>query len=197
MMKKLLVATHNQGKVKEFSQMLSGFGVTWLSLDDAGVVMDVEETGSTFRENAVLKAEAYAKETGLWTLAEDSGLAVNALGGDPGVYTARYGGVGLTHEERYLYLLQNLMGVEERTAVFHCVIILASPQGEIVAEAEGRCEGEIALEPIGDGGFGYDPVFFVPEHGKTMAQLGAIKHQISHRSRALKQLQPQLQAILQ
>lgn len=196
-MRQLLVATHNQGKVKEFAQMLSRSGMTWLNLDDVGVTMDVEETGTTFRENAVLKAEAYAKETGLWTLAEDSGLAVKALNGEPGVYTARYGGPDLTHEERYLYLLKNMEGVTDRTAVFHCVIVLANPQGEIVAESEGQCLGEITLEPIGDGGFGYDPVFFVPEQGKTMAQLGEIKHQISHRSRALKQLQPQLRAILQ
>ena len=199
MKKKLLVATHNQGKVKEFAEMLADLDVAWLSLADVGLVHDVEETGQTFRENAILKARYYAQETGLLTLADDSGLEVDALGGRPGVYTARYGGKGLSHEERYRLLLANMRDVKtaDRTARFRAVIVLMQPDGTIVGEAEGVCEGQIALEPAGDGGFGYDPVFYLPEWKRTMAQVGsAVKHQISHRGRALQQIEPLLRTLL-
>ncbi len=188
MMQKLLVATHNRGKIAEFADMLQDMEIAWLSLDDVGIAQDVPETGQTFAENARLKAQAYASMTRLLTLADDSGLEVDALGGAPGVYTARYGGPGLTHEQRYRLLLQNLAGVpwENRRARFRCAIALAGPDGVLLAEADGVCEGYIAWEPAGDGGFGYDPVFYLPEYGQTMAQVGsAIKHQISHRARAL------------
>ena len=198
MNKKLLVATHNKGKVKEFAEMLADLQMDWLSLGDVGVTMDVEETEDSFRGNALLKATAYAKATGLLTLADDSGLEVDALDGAPGVYTARYGGPGLTAVQRYEYLLANLTAVSQpkRNARFRCVILLMSPEGELLAEAEGVCEGEIALAAQGDGGFGYDPVFYLPEHSKTMAQLGAIKHRISHRGRALQALEPKLREVL-
>ena len=190
----LLVATHNKGKVKEFSEMLADLDLEWLSLDDIGMEKDVEETGKTFAENAILKAEAYAAETGYFTLADDSGLEVDALNGEPGIYTARYGGAGLDHEGRYRLLLENLKGVAEaeRKARFRCVIALATPSG-VVGTADGVCEGLIAEDPAGDGGFGYDPVFFLPDHGKTMAQVpSSVKHQISHRGRALKAIEPLL-----
>ena len=199
MTKKLLVATHNQGKVREFAEMLADMQIEFLSLDDVGITMDVEETGVTFRENALLKANAYAKMSGLLTLADDSGLEVDALDGAPGIYTARYGGANLTHEERYLYLLQNLTAVspEDRTARFRCVIVLVDPEGNLCGESEGVCEGTIAQSPAGDGGFGYDPVFYLPERQKTMAQVGsAIKHQISHRGQAVKQIEPLLRKTL-
>ncbi|MCA9969083.1 MAG: non-canonical purine NTP pyrophosphatase, partial [Anaerolineales bacterium] len=169
----LLVATHNQGKVAEFAEMLADMDVAWLSLDDVGVTEDVPETGATFRENALLKAEAYARMTGLLTLADDSGLEVDALDGAPGVLTARYGGPGLTHAQRYERLLQNLAGVPaaRRTARFRCVIALVGPDGTLLGEAEGTCEGQIAPAPAGTGGFGYDPVFWLPDRGRTMAQL--------------------------
>ena len=196
---KLLVATHNQGKVAEFAEMLADLEVEWLTLADVGVTMDVAETGSTFRENALLKARAYAAATGLLTLADDSGLEVDALGGRPGVYTSRYGGEGLTHAGRYRLLLRRLEGVpwQARTARFRCVIVLAAPDGTLAGESEGVVEGVIAKEPAGEGGFGYDPVFYVPEWGQTMAQLdSAVKHQISHRGRALRALEPRLRQLL-
>ena len=194
MTKTLLVATHNQGKVREFAEMLADLDLEWLSLDDIGLEKDVEETGQTFTENATLKAETYAKETGYFTLADDSGLEVDALNGQPGIYTARYGGPGLDHEGRYRLLLKNLAGVPEpkRSARFRCVIALATPEG-LVGTAVGMCEGRIAEAPVGDGGFGYDPVFFLPERGMTMAQVpSTVKHQISHRGRALKAIEPLL-----
>ena len=198
-MTKLLVATHNKGKVAEFADMLQDMAIEWLSLDDVGVVQDVEETGSTFRENSVLKARTYAAETGLLTLADDSGLEVDALDGAPGVYTARYGGAGLTAVQRYQKLLNDIqtVSISERTARFRCIIVLAAPDGTILGESEGVCEGMIAQVPAGDGGFGYDPVFYLPSFQQTMAQLPAAqKHQISHRGRAVQQIEPRLRELL-
>ncbi len=199
-MTKLLVATHNKGKVAEFTDMLQDLEIEWLSLDDVGVTEDVEETGLTFRENGVLKARAYAAETGLLTLADDSGLEVDALDGAPGVYTARYGGTGLTAVQRYQKLLNDLKQVPapQRTARFRCVIVLAAPDGALLGESEGVCEGRIALAPAGDNGFGYDPIFYLPQFDQTMAQLAAAqKHQISHRGRAMQAIAPRLRAVLQ
>lgn len=198
MSKKLLVATHNQGKIREFAEMLADLDVAWLGLQDAGVTMDVAETAVSFRGNALLKATEYAAATGLLTLADDSGLEVDALAGEPGVYTGRYGGEGLTAVQRYQLLLQNMTDVPpgQRSARFRCIIVLVDASGKLLAEAEGVCEGEIALAPQGDGGFGYDPVFYLPQFGKTMAQMGAVKHQISHRGQALQALEPKLRALL-
>ncbi|VAW43249.1 Nucleoside 5-triphosphatase RdgB (dHAPTP, dITP, XTP-specific) [hydrothermal vent metagenome] len=198
-MTKLLVATHNQGKVVEFAEMLTDMAIEWLSLDDVGVTQDVEETGSTFRENSLLKAQAYAAETGLLTLADDSGLEVDALMGAPGVFTARYGGVGLTAVQRYKKLLADIKNVPmaQRTARFRCAIVLSAPDGTILGESEGVCEGVIALEAAGGGGFGYDPIFFVPQLQKTLAQIPAKqKHKISHRGQAVRQIEPLLRSIL-
>lgn len=197
-MKTLLVATHNRGKVAELADMMNDLAVRWLSLDSAKVTHDVEETGTTFRENAVLKATTYAKLTGRLTLADDSGLQVDALDGRPGVYTARYGGAGLTSAERYQLLLQNIGDVpwEGRTARFRCVVALANPDG-LIATTEGVCEGMIAFEPAGEGGFGYDPVFYVVDKERTMAQLPAqVKHLISHRGRAVAAMVPTLRVCL-
>lgn len=194
----LLVATHNRGKVKEFAEMLADLELAWLTLDDIGLAKDVAETGQTFAENAILKAQTYAAETGYLTLADDSGLEVDALNGEPGIYTARYGGAGLDHEGRYLLLLKNLVGVTgaDRAARFRCVIALATPQG-LLGTADGVCEGMIAEAPVGEGGFGYDPVFFLPDRGLTMAQVpSSMKHQISHRGRALKAIEPLLRESL-
>lgn len=196
---KLLVATHNRGKVVEFAEMLADLAMEWLSLDEVGVTADVAETGATFRENAILKAAAYAQATGLLTLADDSGLEVDALNGQPGIFTARYGGAGLTHADRYQLLLRNMQGVPwaGRTARFHAVIALAAPDGTLLGTADGVCEGMIAMEPAGNGGFGYDPVFFLPDRGMTMAQVGtAVKHQISHRGQAMKAIEPLLRTVL-
>ncbi|GJM41209.1 MAG: non-canonical purine NTP pyrophosphatase [Ardenticatenaceae bacterium] len=199
-MTKLLVATHNKGKVVEFAEMLADLEIEWLSLDDLGVTQDIEETGSTFRENGVLKAQAYAAETGYLTLADDSGLEVDVLDGAPGVYTARYGGAGLTAVQRYQKLLEAIQHVPEpaRTARFRCVIVLASPDGNILGESEGVCEGQIGLSPAGEGGFGYDPVFYLPHLQQTMAQLSpAEKHKISHRGQAVQAIVPRLRSLLQ
>ena len=195
---KLLVATRNSGKVRELADMLGDLQLEWLSLDDVGSSLEIAETGETFEDNAVLKANGYATETGLLTLADDSGLEVDALHGRPGVHTARYGGPGLTPEQRYIRLLDEMEGfsVSERQARFRCVVALATP-ARLLGVAGGVCEGRIALEPIGQGGFGYDPVFFLPDQGKTMAQLPADeKHRISHRGRAFSTITPLLRQTL-
>ena len=197
--RRLLVATHNKGKAREYAEILGDLGIAWLTLDEAGVSDDVAETEDTFRGNAVLKATAYAQQTGLLTLADDSGLEVDALGGRPGVLSARYGGPGTTAVDRYQLLLAELAGVptERRTARFHCVAALAAPDGALLGTADGVCEGGIALEPSGDGGFGYDPVFYLPQYGLTMAQLDAAeKNRISHRGRAAAAIAPQLHRAL-
>lgn len=199
MSKKLLVATHNQGKVAEFAELLQDLDVEWLSLDDAGVTMEVEETGTTFRENAVLKAETYAREAGLLTLADDSGLEVDALNGRPGVKTSRFGGEGLDSEGRYRLLLERLERVpwDRRGARFRCVVALATPEVGVLETAEGSVEGRIAIQPSGEGGFGYDPVFYVEEEGATMAELPAdVKNRLSHRARAVTAIQPVLERVL-
>lgn len=183
---KLLVATHNRGKIAELRALFAGLGYDLVGLGDVGIAQSVEETGHTFEENALLKARHYAAQTGLLTLADDSGLEVEALGGAPGVHTARYGGRGLSDRERYERLLQALEGVppEKRRARFRCVIALAWPDGR-AETAEGTCEGYIAEAPRGENGFGYDPVFYLPEFGATMAELPAeVKNRISHRARA-------------
>ncbi len=197
--RRLLVATHNKGKVREYADILGDMGIEWLTLDEAGVANDVAETEDTFRGNAVLKATAYAQQTGLLTLADDSGLEVDALDGRPGVLSARYGGPGLSAVDRYQRLLGELRDVaaERRTARFHCVTALAAPDGALLATADGVCEGVIALGPSGDGGFGYDPVFYLPQYGQTMAQLDAVeKNRISARGRAAAAIAPELRRAL-
>jgi len=183
---KLLVATNNPGKVREYEALLRGLSLTLTYPAQEGIDIEVEETGSTFAENACLKATAYARASGLLTLADDSGLEVDALGGQPGTRSARFAGEGTSDEDRYRLLLNKLEGLpwERRTARFRCVIAIATPQGE-VRTAEGTCEGVIASEPKGEHGFGYDPVFYMPEHGQTMAELEPeVKNRISHRARA-------------
>lgn len=185
-MTKLLIATHNAGKKAEYAALLQGLGLELVTLSELGIALTIAETGETFAQNAILKAKGYAAATGLLTLADDSGLEVDALGGAPGVYTARYGGEGLSDEERYRLLLENMQGVsdEQRTARFRCVIALAWPDGRIEL-AEGSCEGRIAHQPRGQHGFGYDPIFYLPEFGCTMAELPAeVKNRLSHRARA-------------
>jgi XTP/dITP diphosphohydrolase len=195
---KLLVATNNPGKVREYDALLEGLPLTLTYLVQEGIDVEVEETGSTFAENARLKAMAYARASDLWTLADDSGLEVDALGGEPGTYSARYAGQGASDEDRYRLLLRKLEGVSwgQRTARFRCVIAVATPQGEI-RTAEGTCEGIIAFEPKGEHGFGYDPVFYMPEHGQTMAELELeVKNRISHRARAAEGARKILQELL-
>ncbi|MGQ9490471.1 MAG: XTP/dITP diphosphatase [Anaerolineae bacterium] len=186
MVQKLLVATYNPGKVREYRELLAGLPVEVTYPDELALSLDVAETGSTFAENAILKATAYAWASGLWTWADDSGLEVDALGGAPGVLSARYAGPGASDADRYRKLLNALAGVpwDRRTARFRCTVALVTPAG-LVRTAEGICEGVIAFGPMGDNGFGYDPVFYLPDWGLTMAQLPPkVKNQISHRGQA-------------
>lgn len=191
MTKLLVVATGNPGKLREMQAYLADAG--WeLTLKPED--LDVEETGETFAENACLKASEIAKFTGNWAIADDSGLAVNALNGSPGVYSARYGS---SDTERITRLLTELGDEKNRQAKFVCAIAVANPQGEIIIQSEGICHGEILFAPSGDGGFGYDPVFYVPEKQLTFAQMTTdLKKSISHRGHALKALVPQLKKVL-
>jgi XTP/dITP diphosphohydrolase len=198
MSKRILVATHNPGKITEYADLLSDLHVEWLSLDEVGITADVEETGTTFEENARLKAVFYARESSLLTLADDSGLEVDALGGEPGIYSARYGGPGLDDAGRYRLLLEKLRasGSADRSARFRCVIALCTPEGEIFT-TEGVVEGVIAERPGGKNGFGYDPVFYIPTLGMTSAGLDpATKNRISHRGRAVEAIRPTLEKVL-
>ena len=193
---KYVLATHNPGKLKEMGAILARFGVEVVSPRDLGITVDVEETGTTFAENAMLKAKAICAAAQLPAIADDSGLCVDALNGGPGVSSARYGGEGLDDRGRYMLLLNNMRGQTTRAAHFACAIACAFPNGDTLT-AEGRCDGTIAFAPMGEGGFGYDPVFFVPEKAKTFGQLTAEeKSAISHRGRALESFVGKLETYL-
>jgi XTP/dITP diphosphohydrolase len=190
----LLIATTNPGKIREFRQMLAGDGsITFTDLTDRQLP-PVEETGDTFLANACIKASAYAKSLATWALADDSGLAVDALGGKPGVCSARWAsmhGAGKGDVDNNRLLLQQLeaVGDPQRTARFVCALALADSQGRIVLTATDSVEGRILRQPRGGGGFGYDPLFFIDEIGKTTGELPAEeKHRISHRGKALRRL---------
>jgi XTP/dITP diphosphohydrolase len=186
----MLIATHNPGKVREYRQLLLPLSNELIGLDELAISDEVEETGSTFAENALIKARAFALRTGHATLADDSGLEVAALGGRPGVLSARYAGPGATDEDRIRLLLWELEGVSEdrRQGRFRCAIAVAWPDGRC-ALVTAKCAGTIAFEPHGSSGFGYDPVFVVPQYGKTMAELSSeIKNELSHRARAARAL---------
>lgn len=194
----LLVATHNRGKLREYRDLLRDVPVQLTYLDEVGIHVDVPETGSTFAANAVQKALAYARMSGLLTLADDSGLEVDALGGAPGVHSARYAGPDASDADRVRKLLTALKDVppEARSARFRCVIAIATPEGD-VHTADGTVEGVIADTPRGTHGFGYDPVFYLPELGCTMAELPpAEKNRISHRARAAAAIRPLLQRLI-
>ncbi len=182
---KFVLASQNTHKLVEMQAILSAHGVEVVLQSDMGLHVDVEETGTTFAENAMLKARAVMEASGLPAIADDSGVCVDALQGAPGVYSARYGGPGLDDVGRYQLLLSNLRGASDRTAHFTSAIACIFPNGDTI-EAEGVCPGVIAYAPQGDGGFGYDPVFFLPQLRKTYAQLTAEeKAQVSHRGKAL------------
>lgn len=189
---KFVIATNNKKKLKELSAILDTLGIDALSLKEAGVETDVEETGTTFAENARLKAENAMRITGLPAVADDSGLEVFALNGEPGIYSARYGGDLPDDEARYTYLLSNMRGIEDRTARFVSTICCTFPDGDEIL-VEGEVRGEILEIAIGDGGFGYDPVFYLPDEECTMAQLSAErKNEISHRANALVKFKEEL-----
>lgn len=198
-MKKLLLATQNSGKIRELRDLLQGLGVELIVPGDLGLALNLEESGKTYLDNAAKKAIAYANTTNLLSLADDSGLEVDALEGAPGIYSARYSPKpGAKDKDRRDYLLEQLQGQEKPwTASFHCTVALAIPAGEIQF-ADGVCPGEIIPEERGDAGFGYDPIFLVGELGKTMAELSMVeKNQISHRALAVQSLLPVLLTHLQ
>ena len=185
---KLLIATRNAGKMRELRQLLGGVPYEIVSLDDLGIADEIAETGATFEENAALKAEGCSRLSGLLTLADDSGLEVDALGGAPGVRSARYAGAEASDADRVSLLLKNLANTraDDRSARFRCVIAIAAP-GARTRFYAGVCEGRIAPAPRGDNGFGYDPIFDFPDLGMTMAELPTErKNAVSHRARAAK-----------
>lgn len=200
--KKILIATSNAGKFRELSEMLDE-EIVWVSLKDFPKIQPVIEDGRTFVENARKKAIGYAKQTGLWTIADDSGLEVDALNGQPGVKSARFAGsrdldrkiVDKKNYEKVLSLLKNIP-TEKRTAQFVCCLCLASPE-KILIETEGTLEGLIIDKPIGENGFGYDPIFYIPRLNKTVAELMSNeKNAISHRGQAVRKLKPLLYKLL-
>lgn len=192
----IILATRNLGKVKEIRGFLAGFNVEFQSLADFGPIPEVVEDGATFEENAYKKASQTARMLGFPALADDSGLVVEALGGEPGVRSARYAGDGAPDHERNQKLLEAMKGLKDRRAAFECVISIAVPRGPALTY-EGRCEGEIALQPAGSNGFGYDPVFFYPPLGKTFAELTAEeKNLVSHRGKAMTDLRKEFEKVL-
>ena len=190
---KVVLASHNKKKMAEMRAILSELGVELLSQADVGVDIEPEETGTTFEENARIKAEAIMQATGLPAIADDSGLVVDALNGEPGVYSARYGGEGLDDTGRWQLLLKNMEGTENRACRFVSVICCAFPDGSQLM-TRGECHGVVAEGPRGEGGFGYDPVFWLPEKGKSMAELSPEeKNSISHRGNALRVFKEELE----
>ena len=188
-MPKLLLATNNKGKMREYKQLLKGLPFELVSLAELGINTEVNEVGGSLEDNARLKATTLARESRLMVLADDSGLEVDALGGEPGRLSARYAGDGASDRDRVDYLLSKLKNVpwEKRSAHFRCVIAIATPDGEVEL-CSGECHGFITLEPRGEEGFGYDPIFYLTELGKTMAELPLeIKNQVSHRGQAARQ----------
>jgi XTP/dITP diphosphohydrolase len=192
MFMKLVIATKNKGKIAELQARLQGLPVEVVSLGNFPGMPEVIEDGLTFRENAQKKAEATAAHTGLLSLADDSGLVIDAIGGEPGVYSARYAGAGADDDRNMDLVLEKLEGVpaQKRSARFVCDLALAIPEGSVV-HTEGVCEGMIAAAKKGSSGFGYDPIFIVPELGVTMAEIPLeIKNTLSHRSRAIDLMVP-------
>lgn len=193
---KLLVATNNSGKLREYASLLDGLGFELITLAGAGITVEIEETGTSMEQNAVLKATGFAELSGLVTLADDSGLEVDALGGEPGPLSRRYAGENATDLERNDFLLVKLRDIpwEKRGARFRCVIAIAAPDGN-VETCEGVCQGMIAFEPKGEGGFGYDPIFYLPELERWMAELSLDeKNRISHRAKAAREARRLLEA---
>ncbi|HEU4338887.1 MAG TPA: XTP/dITP diphosphatase [Planctomycetota bacterium] len=193
MAREIVIASRNKGKIAEILQIFADLPFRLHSLADYPDAPEVEETGSTFAENARLKAVSAARHSNLWALADDSGLEVDALGGKPGIHSARYS--GSSDEKNNEKVLRELVEVPDakRTGRFRAAMVLADPEGRILAESEGAVEGLIARELRGSAGFGYDPLFLLPEFGQTMAELGLeIKNRISHRAVALRRLREKM-----
>lgn len=199
---KILIATQNKGKIKEYRRLFADTDIEFVGLADVGLGdMDVEETGTTFEENATLKANTYAKHAELWTLADDSGLMVDALDGAPGVYSARYGGADLDHAGKRAKMLNEIADVpdDERGAKFVCVIAIAKPDDDDTTLVRGECLGTITQQEYDEGnGFGYDPIFKPNGYDKTFGQMPAVmKNGLSHRAIAAEKALPILQQMLQ
>jgi XTP/dITP diphosphohydrolase len=192
----LVIASGNPGKITEIQELLAGFPIEIKSLNDFGPIPQVQEDGDTFDENAFKKASFTAKILGIPALADDSGLVVEALGGAPGVLSARYAGENATDEQRVAKLLEEMKGQTHRNAAFECVLSIAVPSGPALTY-EARCEGLIAQQPAGQNGFGYDPIFFYPPLNKTFGQMTiAEKSQVSHRGKALNELKQEVDKVL-
>ena len=192
----LILATKNRGKVSEFQDLFRGFDFEIKSLNDFGPIPPVIEDGETFEDNSVKKAQFTAKVLGLPAIADDSGLTVKALGGKPGVLSARYAGEDATDEANNIKLLKAMKGIEQREAAFICVLAIAVPQGPALIYG-GTCEGLITQEISGTQGFGYDPIFYYPPLNKTFAQMSAAeKNGVSHRGRAMAELKGELDKVL-
>lgn len=193
---KFVLASQNVGKLAELQDILQGQTIEVCLQSQVGVNLSPEEDGTTFAENALIKAKAVSEASGLPAIADDSGLCVDSLGGGPGVYSARYGGDGLTDQGRYQLLLKNMQGQGNRACRFVSAICCYFPDGTTLT-AEGTCEGKLAFAPVGEGGFGYDPIFFLPEYKRTMAELTSEeKNAISHRGKALEVLSKLLEDYL-
>lgn len=195
----LVLGTHNRGKVRELVELLAPAGLRVRSLADFPRTPDVDETGNTFAANAALKATEQARQLQRWVLGEDSGIAVDALDGRPGIFSARYAGPGATDEANNTRLLAELgdLPLERRTAHYVCAMALADPSGIIRASCSAKCNGRIRFEPAGSAGFGYDPLFEVVEYHRTFGELGeAVKRVLSHRARAAERLLPQLRDLV-
>ena len=192
----LVLATKNRGKVSEFEGLFRAFDFEVKSLNDFGPIPPVIEDGETFEDNAVKKAQFTAKVLGLPAIADDSGLTVKALGGEPGVFSARYAGEGATDEANNIKLLSSMKGIEQREAAFICILAIAVPKGPALIYG-GTCEGLVTQEIRGTQGFGYDPIFYYPPLNKTFAQMSAAeKNGVSHRGRAIAELKGELDKIL-
>lgn len=197
-MDKIIFATGNQGKLREIRMILEGTGLEIISMKEAGVTGDIEENGTTFKENALIKAKAVCSMTGMPALADDSGLVIDALGGEPGIHSARYLGHDTSYDIKNNDLIRRLEGVpdEKRSARFVCAIACALPDGRTFTE-EAAMEGRIGYEIRGENGFGYDPIFFLPEYGCTSAEISPEeKNRISHRGKALRAMRLRLLSIL-
>lgn len=196
-MKQVVVATKNSGKVREFAELFGKFNLEVKSLHDFPHIVEVEETGETFEENAILKAESLSKQLNEIVIADDSGLIVDVLNGKPGVYSARYAGEEKDDQANMQKVLEELDGVEKknRKARFYCALAVAFPEDEQAVIVNGTCEGEILEQPRGENGFGYDPIFYVEEYKCTMAELSSDeKNAISHRGHALRKLEEKIPA---
>ena len=196
-MKKIIFATGNEDKMKEIRRILADSSLEILSLKDAGIHADIDENGKSFEENAIIKAEAISKMTGEIVLADDSGLEIDYLNKEPGIYSARYMGEDTSYHIKNANLIQRLEGVpdEKRTARFVCAIAAVLPNGEVL-HSEGTIEGIVGYEEQGENGFGYDPIFYLPQYGCTTAQLEPdVKNELSHRGKALRLMKEQLEAL--